>query len=412
MATDPYNHIAIAIPATDELETLPNLAACLRQQTNRNYTLYICVNQPDEWHTSPDEHQRATCRNNEALLNLLPRLCPEATIIDRSSPGHGWTGRKRGVGWARKTLFDAIAATCSPNTIVASLDADTTVDENYCQTLLDSFNKHPHCCAAQIPYYHQVDIGDGSGQGRVEVLSTSGQGRVEVLSTSNRALLRYECYMRHYFINLLRISNPYAISALGSAMAFPLWAYRRVGGITPLAGGEDFYLMQKFAKTGLILNDISAIVYPSSRVSHRVPFGTGPAVDMGLATQSERYPFYNPASFDLVAETFATMPHLYSGDTETPMSDFLRQQTGSDDLWGPLRRNFKTINHFVRACAEKVDGLRILQYLRTMQAQLPPVEPPVDFVTDPIESISEYRNSLYLKEIALRDEKKYSGNGC
>ncbi len=58
-------------------------------------------------------------------------------------------------------------------------------------------------------------------------------------------------------------------------------------------------------------------------------------------------------------------PSLYDGDKETPMSDFLRAQLSTDDLWQPLRDNFKTRDHFVHACAERVDGLRILQYLKS-----------------------------------------------
>ena len=48
------------------------------------------------------------------------------------------------------------------------------------------------------------------------------------------------------------------------------------------------------------------------------------------------------------------------------MSTFLRQQLKDDDLWGPLRKNFKTRELFVHACQERVDGLRILQFLKTL----------------------------------------------
>ena len=43
--------------------------------------------------------------------------------------------------------------------------------------------------------------------------------------------------------------------------------------------GEDFYLLQQLSKTGCKITMIEdAIVYPSDRVSDRVPFGTGKAV--------------------------------------------------------------------------------------------------------------------------------------
>jgi len=43
--------------------------------------------------------------------------------------------------------------------------------------------------------------------------------------------------------------------------------------------GEDFYLLQQLSKTGCKIEMIEeALVFPSDRVSDRVPFGTGKAV--------------------------------------------------------------------------------------------------------------------------------------
>ena len=153
-------------------------------------------------------------------------------------------------------------------------------------------------------------------------------------------------------------------------MAFPLWAYRRVGGITPLQGGEDFYLMQKFAKCGPLLQCCRAEVYPSGRPSLRVPFGTGPAVAKGVEAMEQSYPLYPQEAFEAVATTFAAFPRLYDEELETPMSAFLRRQLKTDDLWQPLRKNFKTRALFVHACEERVDGLRILQFLRAYRQRL------------------------------------------
>ena len=216
-------------------------------------------------------------------------------------------------------------------------------------------------------------------------------------------MLRYEIYMRHYLVNLLESGNPYAFTALGSAMAFPLWAYRRVGGITPLQGGEDFYLMQKFAKTGKVLLSCNEAVRPQGRPSMRVPFGTGPAIARGMDAIELSYPFYRPEAFEAVAATFAAFPGLYAQDAETPMSAFLRQQLRANDLWGPLRRNFHDEEHFVHACAERVDGLRILQFLHSAPAfRLSDKEMPVDFRNDSISDLDAYRNRLFQEELELR----------
>lgn len=233
-------------------------------------------------------------------------------------------------------------------------------------------------------------------------------------------------------LSLLLIDNPYAFTALGSAMAFSAAAYRKAGGITPLQGGEDFYLMQKFVKTGILLRKgdgalgASCLVQPQGRISHRVPFGTGPAIAKGIDAMETSYPFFPAQSYQKIQNTYKLFPSLYSHDAETPMSSFLRWQFRTDDLWGPLRRNFKDPALFIHACQERVDGLRILQFLRAEQqkrcerqdntASTLPEEtfmqifPSIglertehlNFATSPLSELDQIRNLLFQKEMELR----------
>ena len=393
-----YSHISVAVPMLAELENLPALLEMLNRQTFRNFSLYCCVNNPDEWPCSEDEEQRRMYADNQATLGWLlsfQSLNPDSKIVilDFSSPGCGWKGRKRGVGWARKELFAAIAHDCADNELVVSLDADTDISETYLESVLCTMNAHPEHSALCVPYYHPL----------------SGDEK------QDRAMLRYEIYMRHYLLNLLESDNPYAFTALGSAMVFPLWAYNRVGGITPLQGGEDFYLMQKFAKTGQVLLSCNEVVRPQGRRSSRVPFGTGPAIVKGLDSMDSTYPLYPAEGFRSVAETFALFPRLYDEDVETPMSDFLRQQLKTDELWQPLRKNFKTRDLFVHACQERVDGLRILQFLKTFNVRSAeeeialfcgdrhiPLPEGFNFSISPINTVDCLRNSLFEREMMLR----------
>ena len=363
-----------------ESANLPALLDCLQRQTARGVSVYCCVN---------NEEGSPLQADNEKCLRLLRQADGlSVTVIDRCSPGQGWTGKKRGVGWARKLLFDRIAAERDGDELVVSLDADTDFDDDYLEAVFATMNARPECSAFWVPYFHPL----------------GGDEAVD------RALLRYECYMRRYLIQLLCIGSPYAFTALGSAMVFPVWAYRRVGGITPLQGGEDFYLMQKFAKTGMLTGCFAApydgrpmTVRPQGRPSTRVPFGTGPAIAKGVEAMEESYPFYADEGFAAVEETYALFPALYEREAETPMSEFLRRQLGTDDLWGPLRRNFKSLPLFVKACAERVDGLRILQYLKNTPAyRLPDSMMEVDFSHDPVETLDAYRRRLFETEMTLR----------
>ena len=375
-----YTHISIAFPLLAERDNMPLLLERLRCQSFRHFTIYCCVNNVEGGYGYEE---------NQSCLTLLREVHDlPLVIIDRSSPGRGWTGKQKGVGWARKLLFERIMVEHDDDELVVSLDADTDFDDNYLQAVADTMNAHPDHNAFSVPYYHPLNHDE----------------------RLDRPMLRYECYMRHYLLGLLRISNPYAFSALGSAMAFPLWAYRRVDGITPLQGGEDFYLLQKFAKTGRLVRQFvepyrtqGMVIRPQGRVSARVPFGTGPAIAKGVEGMEDSYPFYSDQGFAAVKATYDLFPTLYDGDIETPMTPFLRQQLATDDLWSPLRANFKSRDLFVRACAERVDGLRILQYLKNTPAyRLPSSVLPVDFLRDPIAHLDDYRRRLFAQEMSLR----------
>lgn len=388
-----YSHISVAVPAMDELCNIPQLVAMLEAQTVQDFSLYVCVNHPDTWWNGTPFEQRVCVADTDTISLLKSVGSLDVHIIDRCTPGNGWEGKQSGVGWARKLLFEQIKKDhkSDPNELIVSLDADTYIDEDYLEKVLHTMNADPEASALAVPYYHPLSGWDDT----------------------DRAMLRYECYMRYYLIRLLKICNPYAFSALGSAMVFPLWAYQRVGGITPLQGGEDFYLMQKFCKTGRIILNTSAVVYPQGRISHRVPFGTGPAVASGLAQQREKYPFYSPEGFAQVQSTYDLLPRLYEEDLDTPMTAFMQSQMKTDDLWGPLRKNFKTRERFVNACKERLDGLRILQFLKQFpvgDAYLLGLldecgishNADIDFATTPIAELNQLRDHLFHLEQSLR----------
>jgi hypothetical protein len=386
-------HISVAIPLIDELENLSRLVECLQKQSFQNFDVYVCVNQPESWWD--DETKIHVCQNNQATIQFLQSI--EKTpivIIDRSSRGKGWDDKHRGVGYARKALFNRILQTSPDNNIIVSLDGDTDFGEDYFASVVEQFAQKPDLSAIAVPYYHPL----------------SGN------ETTDRSLLRYEIYMRHYLINMLQIGSPYAFTALGSAMAFTVKDYRRCGGITPLQGGEDFYLMQKLCKTGKVSVYNSERVLPQGRISARVPFGTGPAVMKTVAEQDVSYPFYATASFQKVRQTYEAFTALYEKDFETPMTAFLQNQLKNDDIWGPLRKNFKTEELFVKACAERVDGLRILQFLKSEHiadssdsnfaefCTANDIALPKDFSfeSSTVKELDEIRNILFDKEIYLR----------
>jgi len=338
----------VALPAMGEKEWLPRSLEALAAQEHREFEVWVHVNQPEGWWG--DAARRPICENNRETLAWLSRRSDlPLRILDRSSPGRGWEDGKGGAGWARREMMDAMSREGEEGDIVVSLDADTLFDRDYLAALAHAFRRFPGAPAISVPYFHPLP------------------GDAEL----GRAILRYECYLRHYAINLWRIGSPYSFTALGSALAFPIRTYRRVGGMPTKNGGEDFYFLQKAVKTGRILHWCSARVRPSARYSGRVAFGTGLALARASWSGWSSYPIISPELFDEVGDTAARFPELHGKTLSTPVTEFLCRRLRTDDPWEPLRRNHHDPGRFVRACHERLDGLRIFQYLRWRQRELP-----------------------------------------
>jgi len=336
--------IYIAIPLMDELESLPELLECIRNQDFEKFEVYFCVNQPDTWWE--DDDRKSICDRNQVSIAYLKQHCSfPFRLIDKSSKGKGWQGKQLGVGWARKVVMDAVAEAASGEDIMITLDGDTSFSKQYFQSVLDNFNANPDAVGLSVPYYHKL----------------SGS------NAEDRAILRYEIYMRNYAINLLRINNPYHLTALGSAMAVPVSSYRAIGGMTPKKSGEDFYFLQKLTKYGRLMSWNEEKVYPAARFSNRVFFGTGPAMIKGAGGDWDSYPVYHHSLFDDIRVTYDAFDELFEHDVSSPMDTFFKEVLKQDDIWAPLRKNSRTVERFHRACRDKVDGLRILQYLKYMQ---------------------------------------------
>ena len=348
--------LRIAIPAMDELDYLPvTLDALSKQDTRLPFEVYVCVNQPDEYWNHPE--RQTVCKNNQKLLEFLHGYKSLTLhILDFASPGLGWKGKKTGVGFARKVLFERILSECDPKDIIISLDADTTFGTYYLQSVADRFERNPEMTAMSVPYYHPLNGGD---------------------EIRDKALLRYEIYMRNYAVNLLKISSPYGFTALGSAIAMRACSLKKIGNITPYQSGEDFYLVQKFCKMGGLSLFNTECVYPAGRYSDRVPFGTGPAMKLGAEGIWDSYPIYHFSFFTSIQEAYGKLRELYENKLSVKDNDFLRflqKENQKPDIWQDIRENVSDFQHFVKAFHQKADGLRILQFVRAKQQQQPDLE--------------------------------------
>lgn len=351
--------VQIGIPAHGERDWLPRTIDALCQQTHLDFHLTICVNQPASWREDP-ERAVITDENRETLQWLtdqVPHLPFPVTIID-AVDGEAPEDAVAGVGWARARIFDPICA--KGDDLCISLDADTHFPTDYVLTIKESFECFPNALGLAVPYYHQVPADPQQAL----------------------HLLRYELYMRYYQLSLWRIGSPYAYLPLGSAIAFRASAYRRVGGMPPRDAGEDFYFLQRLRKAGPIMRHVPTCVYPASRPSDRVPFGTGPLLrEQSLALQDIRFPFYAQQAFDLIAQSFAAFPRLYREDFPLPVAPWLPKAFNKPGAWARIRANMPTEERFIKASHERLDGLRTLQFLRAYTAAHPVENPEVEINT-------------------------------
>ena len=338
--------IYLALPVLNEHKNLESLVANLAKQSCDFKKLVVCVNNYDHWWEDPEKQDQ--CADNQLSLAHLDAVDAfDCEVIDKSSKGVGWPKKKGGVGWARKVAMDYIASEAKLHDIIVCIDADTDYPEDYLASIKSVFEKKPRAIGLAMPYYHRL-AGD----------------------ETDRLILRYEIYMRNYLLNMMSIENRYAFTALGSAMACPVWAYKKVGGLTPVKSGEDFYFLQKLIKNGVLENWAESIAYPSSRFSDRVIFGTGPALIKGSAWEWDSYPIYAAQSFIKVRESFSLFQELFEHEVKLPVSQFLKQHLGSENLLEPIRQNFPNRDRFIDACERKYDGLRILQFLRYDQKNI------------------------------------------
>ncbi|PID27374.1 MAG: hypothetical protein CR982_05370 [Candidatus Cloacimonadota bacterium] len=326
--------VHIAIPAMNEYNYIFNTIKSISK--NSNFKLYILINQPEKYW---NDNRIDICLNNQKTYEEIRKKFPWVIVLDKFSKGKGW--EKGGVGEARSYLFDYILKNCSKNDIIASLDADTTVEENYCSEIIKGL-KNSKISAISIPYYH----------------------RLTKDTILNKKLLYYEIYMRTYSINLSRIGSIYNFTALGSAIAVKPEKYKKVGGYLKREAGEDYYLLQSLVKNFKISNYINTIVYPSTRESKRVPFGTGPAISFSFEKLIENYPIFNPKLFDDIKEFYNNVHSFLDGKSSNRFSTFILSNRKNVTAISKIRENFKNEPLFKRGVERYIDGVKILQFLK------------------------------------------------
>src|SRR5690606_11992981 len=121
----------------------------------------------------------------------------------------------------------------------------------------------------------------------------------------------YEIHLR-YFIGMQRWAGfPHAFQTVGSSMAVRARIYCQIGGMNTRQAGEDFYFLHKIIERGKFSDLNTTTVYPSPRISDRVPFGTGQSMKEQLILNA-KLTTYHPVAFMHFKRFIELIPLLYS----------------------------------------------------------------------------------------------------
>jgi len=201
--------------------------------------------------------------------------------LDASSAGQGMPVKQGGVGLARKMGLDAGLAVMdhekSGDGRLLCLDADSPVAENYFSAIRQFYESH-NSDAAVVSYAHPFPD--------------------DPLLLA--AICNYEIFLRYYVLGLNYAESPYAFHTVGSTMSCTARGYVAVRGMNRREAGEDFYFLNKLAKLSPMGKITRTRVYPSSRPSRRVPFGTGRRMSDCLEGRDRKDVFYDPRVFSFL----------------------------------------------------------------------------------------------------------------
>ena len=345
---------AVVIPALAESGTLLNTLVSLaeNEESQLNSTLVICVIN----NRCPDISSNEEIEDNAITLDYLktlssamaaPGSCPhlkkvkesgmKIAFVDASTKGRELPD-KGGVGLARKIGMD-LALKCldyngeSPALIIC-LDADTLVERNYLGEIGNYFTDHNEA-AAVVSFRH--------------ILPENRESR--------DAAIAYELFLRYYEAGLRFANSPYAYQTIGSTMVCRAEAYASVGGMNRKRAGEDFYFLQALAKYGKVGQIKKTIVYPSMRISDRVPFGTGRKMGEMAESTDKTIPFYDPQIFRILKDFVAFLKGAdFQGmrgkealaacrEINDTLGDYLDSKNFSD-AWDKIRHNSKDEDQF------------------------------------------------------------------
>jgi len=374
----PSVSMIVMIPCLNEPEifrTLESLWAC--EPINSYCEVIVVVNESEsstlavkefnqETYTKLFDWKKEYDRPNLILHPIYARLV---------------NAKHAGAGMARKIGMDEAVRRFNvinkPNGVIISTDADCLFSSNYLQRIESVIAKDKLCFAATLNFKHRVD----------EMTDHKQRQGIQL----------YEDYLHYYKKSLDFVGFPDSIYTIGSAFAVRAEAYVKQGGMNRRQAGEDFYFLNKLTKLGKIIEINDAFVYPSARVSDRVPFGTGAAMNKWMNEDGDLTMTYNFAAFLDLKVLFDQVDSLFRNNADdrfiaslpASVQEYLQMLEFPVKL-KEINQNSSSLTSFRKRFFQFFDGFIILRFLNLAHQKYYPQQN----LSDAIKQLKEYSDHL------------------
>ncbi len=361
--------LIVVIPVYNEPDFFKTLKCLVSQKISFFAEIIVIINDSD---LSPETAKAQNQKTFEELKNFRnnnPKIKILFSYLKNLPP------QESGVGFARKTGFDEAVRRFlnvkNPYGVIVSLDADTTCDENYLTEIHDFFEKHPDANGANIRFEHPIEGNDFPQE-------------------VYKAVTLYELYMR-YYVSSLRFSGfPYAFHTIGSAFAVKALTYAKQGGMSTKQAGEDFYFLTKIFPLGNFYEINTTTVYPSPRITDRVPFGTGVAVKQ-IIENNLKLQTYNFQAFIDLKKFFSQTDKYFKKTADydalpKSIAEFL-QKNNFDKKLENINKNSASLQTFKKRFFHWFDGFRVLKFLNFSHPEFYPKQEIIDAVNMLLEKL-------------------------
>jgi glycosyltransferase involved in cell wall biosynthesis len=337
--------VTVVIPVFKEENLLPTLNALDQcEKAQFPVEVILVINHPENAASDIKE------LSYKAIIEIEEFINQQVSTLDfHIIKAFDLPPKNAGVGLARKIGMDeAVFRLNSINQdgVILCFDADSQCEPNYLSEVENIFFNSTKCTGASIHYEHPLYFENG---------------------TINEAIVLYELHLRYYIQALKYTGYPYAFHTIGSSMAVRSSVYQKQGGMNQRKAGEDFYFLHKIIPLGDYHNVTSTKVIPSARISDRVPFGTGRAMQEHQDLSKDLNLSYDFESFKWIKDLFTKIDNE-NFITNIPIE--IMHYLKASDLFSELEKiksQAKNRAHFKSRFFEWFNGFKVLKmvhYLR------------------------------------------------